>query len=714
MKNKKSYLWRIFTLNMLIAIPLLISSMVGVFFLRYETFRENKRNSENLFYNTTVAMNELLGEYRDKATIICTKPQLSKSLFEQKGAPQIEAFGVLNTMMIADSRLTNMFLDFDMEYLCSMEGLVEDNVFLKKALACDLESASRGVEIIRAKKEGTFFLRISDQNTLLFLGVVPDTVGSHSAYVGFVFDMKEINKTFRSITVDQWYVLQAADGSSCAIGFDASGQAHMMSGKQIQEREQSNKYDCLSRTLNEYGLTINLYSEKFLFSVENEIWNIQIFNIVLLIVAIALSLFLSWQLGEKRIRDLMIYRDYLESGNEPDLAKNHALHILNEPVAKLREYEQLSIARQQELNQQLTYSLLCGMIDKNKIPTAIKKLGINKLPERFCVIAISGVDSGQKDFCKYFLGSSLYIEIHEELIDGIICLHEMPNTDTDLSARCQLADSMLEFSEEICSNTKIGFSKVYTDLSFIEGAYKESLRSLRFLLVDNKPISYICAEEVAVDGKYIFPDSMILSKIEEALSDYDYSGACVWCERAVNRAELNGATKENALFVRFSILQKLVEFFAKEYTVGDNELLGLCKEIDISNNNAFLMGVKELLAQATMEREQKDFAKVIQYIDANYQRYDLSHNEVAEVAQVNPGHLSKLFRNKFGVTYIEYLISVRMEKAAELLANKNILIEDVARVVGYDNVASFRKMFKRKYGVSPAEYRTQVLNKENE
>ena len=108
-----------------------------------------------------------------------------------------------------------------------------------------------------------------------------------------------------------------------------------------------------------------------------------------------------------------------------------------------------------------------------------------------------------------------------------------------------------------------------------------------------------------------------------------------------------------------------------------------------------------------LENEQRGFVKVLKYIEENFQRYDLSHNEVAEVAQVNPGHLGRLFRNKMGTTYIEYLISVRLTKSTELLATTDLRIEEISKMVGYDNVSSFRKSFKRKYDISPAEYRLQ-------
>lgn len=401
----------------------------------------------------------------------------------------------------------------------------------------------------------------------------------------------------------------------------------------------------------------------------------------------------------------MELRDYILSGHEQGIKDRHSLHLLKEPISRLREFEQLSTLQQQELHQQITYSLLCGMIEESKINSVFQKLGKRSAPKQFCMLTVSGISEEPDKLVSSILGDCLYVEIHEDLIDGIVCLLEMISQDSDMSYRKELGDKIQEYGKK--TEIKIGFSKVYSDLMLIESAHKESIRALRFLLVDQKEANSICAEEMISGGKYLFPDAMLLSRITDSLDRQEYEEAKAWCGKALSQVELNGATKENEMFARYNILQKLVEYFSEDSTDSDPELLRLCMEIDISNSSGFLSGVNELLNQASLENEQRGFVKVLHYIEENYQRYDLSHNEVAEVAQVNPGHLSRLFRNKMGTTYIEYLISVRLTKSTELLATTDLRIEEISKMVGYDNVSSFRKSFKRKYGISPAEYRLQ-------
>ncbi len=56
----------------------------------------------------------------------------------------------------------------------------------------------------------------------------------------------------------------------------------------------------------------------------------------------------------------------------------------------------------------------------------------------------------------------------------------------------------------------------------------------------------------------------------------------------------------------------------------------------------------------------------------------------------------------------EYLLQVRMSKSKELLQQKNITIGMVANEVGYDDQMTFSKVFKKRFGISPSDYRRQL------
>ena len=89
----------------------------------------------------------------------------------------------------------------------------------------------------------------------------------------------------------------------------------------------------------------------------------------------------------------------------------------------------------------------------------------------------------------------------------------------------------------------------------------------------------------------------------------------------------------------------------------------------------------------------------------NYQ-YDISVNELAAHKYfVNPSYLSRLFKSETGKTFSKYLTELRIQKAAELLKESSLKIGDVALCVGYNDVSYFIQTFKKRYCMTPEQYR---------
>lgn len=97
--------------------------------------------------------------------------------------------------------------------------------------------------------------------------------------------------------------------------------------------------------------------------------------------------------------------------------------------------------------------------------------------------------------------------------------------------------------------------------------------------------------------------------------------------------------------------------------------------------------------------------EVKSYIENNYR--DASQNEAAVLVGMSSGYLSKIFKEKSGQGFMEYLTEVRMQKACELLNNIQYKSYDVAYYVGYDNPKNFSRAFKAYYGMTPKEYRSR-------
>ncbi len=92
------------------------------------------------------------------------------------------------------------------------------------------------------------------------------------------------------------------------------------------------------------------------------------------------------------------------------------------------------------------------------------------------------------------------------------------------------------------------------------------------------------------------------------------------------------------------------------------------------------------------------------WIEENYDRSN-PVSEMVERSGLNARTFSRRFRSATGYQPIEYVQGIRIEAAKQLLESDSTSIEEISSSVGYDDPASFRRVFKRKVGLTPGRYR---------
>lgn len=131
----------------------------------------------------------------------------------------------------------------------------------------------------------------------------------------------------------------------------------------------------------------------------------------------------------------------------------------------------------------------------------------------------------------------------------------------------------------------------------------------------------------------------------------------------------------------------------------------------------------ELIACFTRIREQLDKARpetaaeeeasyyqhvlrsVQQYVDGNLQTATLV--DAALRVNLSPSYLSRVFRERTGQSFTDYLVEARMKKAAQLLHSIEFRLCEISEIVGYNSPKNFSRAFRNYYHMSPKEYRDQ-------
>lgn len=105
----------------------------------------------------------------------------------------------------------------------------------------------------------------------------------------------------------------------------------------------------------------------------------------------------------------------------------------------------------------------------------------------------------------------------------------------------------------------------------------------------------------------------------------------------------------------------------------------------------------------------KRLSKAKDYIESNF-NYDVSLEILGKVASLNPHHFLRKFKEFYGVTPHKYLTKVRMAEAERLLKAGEMSVIEVCLSTGFEDPASFSKLFKRNFGESPDMYRRKIYS----
>ncbi len=133
--------------------------------------------------------------------------------------------------------------------------------------------------------------------------------------------------------------------------------------------------------------------------------------------------------------------------------------------------------------------------------------------------------------------------------------------------------------------------------------------------------------------------------------------------------------------------------------------VGIDEDIIRSSINALVIAVNQIDAVKEIKNSKDErINSIINYIQENYLTVTL--DDLSNQFYLSKPYLSKYIKEKSGMTFGENVKRIRLNKASTLLRNGNMKVEKVAEAAGYQNVEHFNRLFKKKYGMTPVQYRS--------
>ncbi len=122
-----------------------------------------------------------------------------------------------------------------------------------------------------------------------------------------------------------------------------------------------------------------------------------------------------------------------------------------------------------------------------------------------------------------------------------------------------------------------------------------------------------------------------------------------------------------------------------------------------------IRGFLDLIVDLKKVSNKNVIYKATEYIKTNYSQ-KISLSDVANYVFISESYLCKIFKSQLNCNFTDYINDIRIQKSKELLYDTNVPIVQISNCTGFGDQSYFTKVFKKKTGISPAEYRKQRIN----
>ena len=96
--------------------------------------------------------------------------------------------------------------------------------------------------------------------------------------------------------------------------------------------------------------------------------------------------------------------------------------------------------------------------------------------------------------------------------------------------------------------------------------------------------------------------------------------------------------------------------------------------------------------------------RAIAYLEMHF-KDDPGLDEVADFVGLNGNYFSGIFKKETGKSFVRYLIDLKLEYSRNLIRSSNMTMNEICMSAGFNSFSNFARKFKRKYGVTPLQYR---------
>lgn len=280
------------------------------------------------------------------------------------------------------------------------------------------------------------------------------------------------------------------------------------------------------------------------------------------------------------------------------------------------------------------------------------------------------------------------------------------------SQATSLARELLSFSKEKTAGWFIGIGSVCKSLDEIRQSYQHALIAT---MDTSLPVKYRFYEDVPKIGNKSNgqPRAHQRKEFSDQIRLGQWEQIKLYINNMISYYEKKRTpmhyTQQRVLEVLWVAARVMSELGMEAETPVYAYELKNSRELKMATDH-MLEGMKQLYVVHFDRVEADTIHKLKQYI-FDHSHEDISLESLGYLVELSPIYISKMFKEKLGVNYIDFLTQCRMEKAKALLTDSKKSIKEITFEVGYHDPNYFSKVFKKMCDMTPVEYRKSLLRK---